>query len=65
MPDRSWLEWAMKVAEQALQVVGEGLLRCAACPAKELVEVVLLLRAERAGIHRLSGLELAKPFLLP
>jgi hypothetical protein len=61
--NRAGLEGAVDLPQEALQVFGEGLLRCAAGPAAELVQVVPLLRAEPVGIHRLPGLQPLLPLV--
>jgi hypothetical protein len=53
----------MDLPQKALQVVGEGLLRCAAGPAAELDQVVPLLRAEPVGFYELPGLQLLQPLV--
>ena len=63
--DRSRFEGAVALAQQALQIVGEGLLRRTGRPPTELVEVASLLRSESAGLQRLSGLKVLEPFGSP
>ena len=61
--NRAGLEGAVDLPQEALQVVGEGLVRCAAGPAAELVQVVPLLRAEPVNIHGLPGLQPLQPLV--
>ena len=61
--NRAGFERALDLPQEALQVIGEGLLRCAAGPAAELVQVVLLLRAESVGIDGLPGLKPLQPLV--
>jgi len=63
--DRTRLEGAVALAQQALQIVGEGLLRRSGRPTAELIEVALLLGSKSGALHRLPGLKVLEPFGSP